>query len=84
MRYLIKTTETYRVDSESEVLEMIKDAKESSQWTLEGHTSKKKQNKQKGEVVEEYYMVSLTKSFNLEKDPMDEIIVNYEGERSAF
>jgi hypothetical protein len=83
MKYLTKTAETYRVDSEAEVLDMIKAAKESSQWTLEGHSSKKKQIKQKGEVVEEYFMLTLTKSFNDEKDPMDDITVTY-GEESPF
>lgn len=83
MKYLTKTAETYRVDSEAEVLDMIKAAKESSQWTLEGHTSKKKQIKQKGEVVEEYFMLTLTKSFNDEKEPMDDITITY-GEESPF
>jgi hypothetical protein len=83
MKYLTKTAETYRVDSEAEVLDMIKAAKESSQWTLEGHSSKKKQIKQKGEVVEEYFMLTLTKSFNDEKEPMDDITVTY-GEESPF
>ena len=83
MKYLTKTTETYRVDSEAEVLEMIKDAKESLQWTLEGHNSKKKQIKQKGEVVEEYFLLTLTKSFNDEKEPTDDITISY-GEESPF
>ena len=83
MKYLTKTTETYRVDSEAEVLEMIKDAKESLQWTLEGHNSKKKQIKQKGEVVEEYFLLTLTKSFNDEKEPTDDIAISY-GEESPF
>ena len=83
MKYLTKTTETYRVDSEAEVLEMIKDAKESSKWTLEGHSSKKKQVKQKGEIVEEYFVLTLTKSFNDEKDPLIDITVTY-GEESPF
>jgi hypothetical protein len=84
MKYLTKTTETYRVDSEAEVLEMIKSAKESSQWILEGHSSKKKQVKQKGEVVDEYFMLTLTKSFNDEKEPMDDITVVYNGEECPF
>ena len=83
MKYLTKTAETYRVDSEAEVLDMIKAAKESAQWTLEGHSSKKKQIKQKGEVVEEYFMLTLTKSFNDEKEPMDDITITY-GEESPF
>lgn len=83
MKYLVKTTETYRVDSDAEVLSMINAAKESSQWEFEGHTSKKKQIKQKGQVVEEYYLLTLTKSFNDEKEPMDDIDINY-GKESQF
>jgi hypothetical protein len=83
MKYLVKTTETYRVDSDAEVLEMVKEAKESLQWTLEGHTSKKKQVKQKGEIVDEYFMLTLTKSFNDEKEPMSDITIIY-GEEKPF
>lgn len=83
MKYLVKTTETYRVDSDAEVLEMVKEAKESLQWTLEGHTSKKKQVKQKGEIVDEYFMLTLTKSFNDEKEPMSDIAIIY-GEEKPF
>lgn len=83
MKYLTKTTETYRVDSEAEVLEMIKTAKESATWTLEGHNSKKKQIKQKGEIVDEYFLLTLTKSFNDEKEPMSDIEISY-GEESSF
>ena len=83
MKYLVKTTETYRVDSDAEVLEMVKEAKESLQWTLEGHTSKKKQVKQKGEIADEYFMLTLTKSFNDEKEPMSDITIIY-GEEKPF
>ena len=83
MKYLVKATETYRVDSDAEVLNMINAAKESAQWEFEGHTSKKKQIKQKGQVVEEYYLLTLTKSFNDEKDPTDDIEISY-GEESPF
>ena len=67
--YLISVTENYRVDTEQETITMIQEAKDSSQYTLSKYSSQYKERKQKGEVVDAYWKVSLTKVFDDEKEP---------------
>ncbi|MCD8211085.1 MAG: hypothetical protein LUC37_06035 [Prevotella sp.] len=78
MKYLINTTETYRVDTESEVDEFIKESKEARLGSLTKYSSTYKEQKVKGEVVDAWYRVTLYKSFNLEKEPEREVEVAYE------
>ena len=51
-RYLLEVTEKYRADTENEALQMIQDAKESSQYVLKKQSYTYKEAKQKGEVVD--------------------------------
>lgn len=83
MKYLLGVTEKYRVSSEDEALKFIDEAKNDKSYVLNKYTTQKKEVKQKGEIVDEYVVVSLTKIFNNEKEPTDEIVVSYE-EGSAF
>ena len=84
-KYLISVTENYRVDSESEVEQLIKDANESSEYSLIRHSSNYKERKQKGEVIDSYWKVSLTKTFTDEKDPIGTTTITYDNsEGSAF
>lgn len=83
MKYLLAVTEKYRVSSEDEALKFIDEAKNDKSYVLNKYTTQKKEVKQKGEIVDEYVVVSLTKIFNNEKEPTDEIVVSYE-EGSAF
>lgn len=78
MRYLVQTVETYRVDNEAEVVTTIEDAKKDSSYILTKYTSEHKEIKAKGEIVEEYYKVTLSKSFNNIKAPDTNIKINYE------
>lgn len=66
MRELTRVVETYKIYVEEEVKELIEEAKESSEFNLTKYTSQYKEKKQKGEVIETYYVVSLTKDFNKE------------------
>lgn len=81
MKYLIETTEVYRVDSEEEALTLIEDAKKTS--VVSKYNCVKKEKKLKGEVVEEWYKVSITKKWTSEKEPDSSIEVSYKTE-SAF
>ena len=83
MKYLLAVTEKYRVSSEDEALKFIDEAKNDKGYVLNKYTTQKKEVKQKGEVIDEYVVVSLTKIFNSEKEPTDEIEISYE-EGSAF
>lgn len=77
-KYLTTVVETYRVDSETEVEMMLEEAKNASQYTLVKYTSQKKEKKQKGEIVDTYFKLSLHKIFNDESDPYNEISISYE------
>lgn len=80
MRYLIQTVETYRADTEAEAKGVIEEAKAAGEYTLTKYTSEKKDVKAKGEIVDEYYKVSLTKVFTDIKTPEVTANVIYEVE----
>lgn len=77
-RYLVSTVETYRVDNEFGVQQMLEQAKKAPEYELVKYTSEKKEVKVKGEVVDTYYKLSLYKAFNDIKNPDSEIDVYYE------
>ncbi len=77
MKYLISTVETYRVDTEEEAVAAIEAAKNENYYVLGKYSSEYKEKKSKGEVIEEYYKVVLTKNFNDIKEPDSVVKVNY-------
>lgn len=85
MKYLLTTTEVYRVESENEAKKMIEEAKEDNHFILKKYTSEYKERKQKGEVIDTYWKVSLVKTFTDEKEPQLRTIVSYANDvDSAF
>lgn len=83
-KHLIEVTEVYRADTENEAIQMIQDAKESGQYTLKKQSYTYKELKQKGEVVDCWWKVNLTKVFDNEKDPTGYTEIIYNTDRSAF
>lgn len=83
MRYLTKVVETYRLSSEKEVEEFLKELKSDHRFTVAKYSSTKKEKKSKGEVIDEWIRFEVTKLFNDETEPVDVINVNYE-QKSAF
>lgn len=77
MVYLVQVTETYRVDTEDQVIKMIDEAKEDRRFTLVKHASQYKERKAKGEVIDAWYKVSLTKQFTDEKEPDATVTISY-------
>lgn len=77
MAYLITTTETYRVDSEPEVTKIIDEAKNSNKYELVKYSSTVKETKQKGEVIDSWFRLTLTKQFCSEKEPSGSTQVVY-------
>lgn len=61
---LTKIVETYNVPDESTVDALIDKAKSDPSFQLIGYTRKLKEIKQKGEVVDSYYIVTLTKKMD--------------------
>lgn len=85
MKYLLTTTEVYRVESENEAKKMIEEAKEDNHFILKKYTSEYKERKQKGEIIDTYWKVSLVKTFTNEKEPQLRTIVSYANDvDSAF
>ena len=85
MKYLIQTVETYRVDKEDEAKRMIEEAKSDNHFILKKYSSEYKEKKQKGEVIDTYYKVTLTKAFTDEKEPEFRTEVSYANDiESAF
>ena len=80
MRFLVNTTEVYRVDTEAEGAALINEAKQDSSYILSKYSSTKKERKAKGEVIDEWYHVQLVKVFNDEKDPIQTTNIIYEVE----
>jgi hypothetical protein len=78
MKYLLNTTEIYRVETEEEATELINEAKSDGNYILSKYSSVKKEQKSKGEVIDEWYRVTLVKTFNAEKEPEFTVDVIYE------
>ena len=82
-KYLLDVTENYRVDTENEAIKLIDEARKDRRFVLKKHTSTYKERKQKGEVVDAWWKVVLTKTFTDEKEPMGSAEVEYNN-GSAF
>lgn len=83
-KYLIKTTEQYRCDTEGEAKQLIQDAKQSGEYSLIKSTDEIKNTKQKGEIVDEWHRVTLTKIFTEEKEPSVQMNVHYGNTEENF
>lgn len=83
MKYLITTTEVYRVSSEEEAAALIETAKNDREYTLSKYSTQYKEKKQKGEIVDYWWKVTLVKEFTSEKEPERDVTVTYK-EESAF
>ena len=77
-KYLLKTTEEHRADTEHEAAELINAAKADGRYILSKYSSVKKERKQKGEIIDEYYIVTLVKVFDDPRDPHGEASVSYQ------
>jgi len=77
-KFLVSTTEVFRVDTDEEAKGLIEEAKRSSMFELGKYSSEFKVKKQKGEIIDEWYRVTLVKHFNDEKEPSQHIKPNYE------
>jgi hypothetical protein len=79
MKYLLKTVDTYRVPTVDDVEVLHDDLLADGNFTLVAFSYKTKYIKAKGEIIEEYQVVSATKVFTDEKDPDRVVNVIYEG-----
>ena len=77
MTYLINTVDTYRVATVEDVEKLHEELKADSNFTLASFSYKTKYIKQKGDIVDEYQLVSAKKIFNEEKEPVSSIKIQY-------
>lgn len=75
--YLTTVTEIHRADSETEAAALIQEAKNDARFVLAKYNCEHKERKQKGEIIDEYFKVSLTKAFTDEKEPESQYNVDY-------
>ena len=78
MKYLINTVETYRVKTVDDVEKLHEELKDDVNFTLAAFSYKTKYIKQKGEIIDEYQLVTVKKIFNEEKEPMSIVNIVYE------
>ena len=77
MKYLLKAVDTYRVATVEDVEALHQELLEKDTFELVAFSYKTKYLKQKGEIVEEYQVVSATKVFTDEKSPDRIVSVSY-------
>lgn len=80
MKYLISATDVYRVPTIAEVEQLHEELINDTHFTLNAFSYKTKQIKQKGEIIDEYQLVTAKKLFNDEKEPGTNIDIKYEVE----
>ena len=76
-KYLISTTEVYRVADGAEAEALVVEAKADNKYELKKYNCENKVRMSKGEFEDEWVKVSLTKVFNIEKEPDREIDIKY-------
>lgn len=79
MRYLLKAVDTYRVATVADVETLHQKLLDDSTFDLTAFSYKTKYIKAKGEIIEEYQVVTATKVFTEEKEPDRTVSVIYEG-----
>lgn len=68
MRSLVRTTDIFKVDTESEAVTLVQEYKDNASsegYDLTKYESKYRNKKTKGEIVEEWYQVTLQKDFDI-------------------
>lgn len=83
-KYLSQVTEVYRVNSEAEAAEIIEEAKQDNRFTLLKSSTEYKPVKAKGELIDEYWKLTLVKFFTSLKEPDTTVAVSYTVEDGYF
>lgn len=79
MKYLLKAVDTYRVATVDDVETLHQELLDDPCFDLVAFSYKTKYIKQKGDIIDEYQVVSATKVFTDEKEPDRVVSVSYEG-----
>lgn len=76
--YLLSCTDTYRVETVAEVEALHEELSNDPNFTLVSFSYKTKYIKLKGEIIDEYQLVTAKIMFTDEKEPTADVIVTYE------
>ena len=76
-KYIVSDTTVYRVGTVEEVEALHEELKNDPTFELASFSYKTKYIKAKGEILDEYELVTAKKVFNDEKEPDTHIEVNY-------
>lgn len=79
-KYLIHTTEVYNISTVPEVEQFHEELRNDPSFSLVSFGYKTKYIKEKGDVIDEYQLVSVKKAFNEEKNPCVSVDISYEVE----
>lgn len=77
--FLTRVVETYRADSEAEAKTLIEEAKKDKHFVVSKYNSEVKTVKAKGEVIDEYRRVTITKDVTSEKEPDIQMKLSYQS-----
>lgn len=78
MKHLINVVETYRVGTVEEAEQLHEIFKNDPHFSLTSFGYKTKIKKEKGEIVDEWQLVTVKKEFNDEKEPEKIVEIEYE------
>jgi len=78
MKYLVNVVETYRVDTVEEAEQLHETLKNDPHFSLTSFGYKTKVKKEKGEIIDEWQLVTVRKEFNDEKEPEKVVNISYE------
>lgn len=75
-KYLIKETRQYRCDTESEAKQFIEDEKKKAVGEVTKYSSEYREQKVRGEVVDSWYRIQISTTYNSEKEPSDPYVAS--------
>ena len=78
MNFLISSTDIYRVSTVADVEVLHEELRNDDHFILSSFSYKTKYIKEKGEIVDEYQLVTAKKIFTDEKDPHGSTHIVYE------
>lgn len=76
--YLLSCTDVYRVPTVADVEALHEELSSDVNFQLTAFSYKTKYVKQKGDIVDEYQVVTAKKVFDDEKDPVRNVKIHYE------
>ena len=78
IKYLVKSVHTWRVPTVEDVETLHQELLDDGRFQVTTYGYKTKQIKAKGEVIEEYQVVTAKRVFNEEKDPEYKVDITFE------